>query len=518
MLFFLLVISSIFILVRTVPIEQSNSTTTFSTDKLPTNGSSLDFRLLPYIGNGHIATVVYSDVIYMNGLYNGENGTSHRAHIPSALNWEFKINSSSSLYTLNVSSGIFIEILENDEVRIERRFFASQEYTELLLAHVYVTIGQKIIVPIEVHEQTTSIDIDFANATRSSQYVLLSGKTREIENSQFQVEPLPVFVYFTPLPIQGLELDQEETNRTYLFVTSIDENQTIAKQSFDYATSEQQPDAILSSHISRWNDVWSNGHIDIEGNDELQRQINSAFYYILSSLPPLSTKSKPKQFYGLGPGSLAWGGQLGEAYSGHAFWDMEIWMYPSVLLFYPTLAKEILSCRIALHDAAAYNARLFGYEGWRFPWESARTGVDVTNDCCPFGRFYEMHITGDISFAAGQYIAATGNRDWLLNEFGGELIYETARFWASRVIYNNQTKQYEILNVLSPDEDAQPFKNNTVYTNALASLSIQLANNVSCITNKTIPQKWLNIASNLYFPFDNSTQDYLEYEGFNLSQ
>jgi hypothetical protein len=52
------------------------------------------------------------------------------------LNWQFKINSSSSLYTLNVSSGIFIETLENDEVRIERRHFASQEYTELLLAHV----------------------------------------------------------------------------------------------------------------------------------------------------------------------------------------------------------------------------------------------------------------------------------------------------------------------------------------------------------------------------------------------
>jgi hypothetical protein len=45
---------------------------------------------------------------------------------------------------------------------------------------------------------------------------------------------LSVFVYYTPLPFQGLELDQEETNRTYLFVTSIDENQTIAKQSFDY--------------------------------------------------------------------------------------------------------------------------------------------------------------------------------------------------------------------------------------------------------------------------------------------
>jgi trehalose/maltose hydrolase-like predicted phosphorylase len=56
-----------------------------------------------------------------------------------------------------------------------------------------------------------------------------------------------------------------------------------------------------------------------------------------------------------------------------------------------------------------------------------------------------MHITGDIAFAARQYIAATGNQDWLLNELGGELIYETARFWGSRAMYNNEKKQYEIL-------------------------------------------------------------------------
>ena len=34
-----------------------------------------------------------------------EKGTSHRARIPSPLNWEFKILKTSSLYTLNVSAG-----------------------------------------------------------------------------------------------------------------------------------------------------------------------------------------------------------------------------------------------------------------------------------------------------------------------------------------------------------------------------------------------------------------------------
>ena len=81
----------------------------------------------------------------------------------------------------------------------------------------------------------------------------------------------------------------------------------------------------------------------------------------------------------------------------------------------------------------------------RYPWESARTGVDVTPDCCPEVRLYQMHITGDVAFAARQYFAATGDRDWLLNELGGDLIYETARFWGSRAIYSDEKQQYEIL-------------------------------------------------------------------------
>jgi trehalose/maltose hydrolase-like predicted phosphorylase len=72
--------------------------------------------------------------------------------------------------------------------------------------------------------------------------------------------------------------------------------------------------------------------------------------------------------------------------------------------------------------------------------------------------------------------------------------------------------------VLPPDEDAQPFKNNSVFTNAVASFSIQLANRTSCITKKEVPQTWLDVATNLYFPFDNDSQIHLEYEGFNPSK
>ena len=39
----------------------------------------IDTRLLPAVGNGHLATNVYSDALFVNGLFNGVTGDSHRA-------------------------------------------------------------------------------------------------------------------------------------------------------------------------------------------------------------------------------------------------------------------------------------------------------------------------------------------------------------------------------------------------------------------------------------------------------
>ena len=58
----------------------------------------------------------------------------------------------------------------------------------------------------------------------------------------------------------------------------------------------------------------------------------------------------------------------------------------------------------------------------RFSWESAYTGLDVTPDCCPEVKLYQLHITGDIAFAARQYVSATRDRNWLKNENGALLI------------------------------------------------------------------------------------------------
>lgn len=41
---------------------------------------------MPSVGNGQLATIVYTETVFMNGLYNGLLGESHRARIPSQVN------------------------------------------------------------------------------------------------------------------------------------------------------------------------------------------------------------------------------------------------------------------------------------------------------------------------------------------------------------------------------------------------------------------------------------------------
>lgn len=79
----------------------------------------------------------------------------------------------------------------------------------------------------------------------------------------------------------------------------------------------------------------------------------------------------------------------------------------------------------------------------RFPWESAYTGRDVTQPCCPEVANNQQHITADIGMAVENYFRATGDMNWMREE-GCELIQEIALFAASRVEYDQVKDRYEI--------------------------------------------------------------------------
>ena len=78
------------------------------------NGT-LDNKLLSYVGNGHLASTVFDTSIYVNGLYNGKEGESHRARIPNIHN--FFLNSpdgnfKDKQYVLHLKNGENFQVLE----------------------------------------------------------------------------------------------------------------------------------------------------------------------------------------------------------------------------------------------------------------------------------------------------------------------------------------------------------------------------------------------------------------------
>lgn len=107
---------------------------------------------------------------------------------------------------------------------------------------------------------------------------------------------------------------------------------------------------------------------------------------------------------------------------------------------------------------------------WRFPWESAATGIEVIQPGFEYIAKYQQHITGDISFAVRHYFALTHDIDYMKAE-GCELATEIARFWESRVTFNDSTGFFDINQVMGPDEDHSDVDNN-VYTNVVAKYAL----------------------------------------------
>ena len=61
-------------------------------------------------------------------------------------------------------------------------------------------------------------------------------------------------------------------------------------------------------------------------------------------------------------------------YMGHVFWDQETWMYPPILLLHGRIGRALLQTRVRTLGAARRTAKMTGYTGARYPWETALSG------------------------------------------------------------------------------------------------------------------------------------------------
>ncbi|KAI8428264.1 hypothetical protein MSG28_002481 [Choristoneura fumiferana] len=495
----------------------------FSTHSLPTEA-----RFMPSIGNGHIATNIFSDTVYLNGLYNGRKGESHRARIPAWAN--IRLNSTlthrpfAPIYSLNTRDGVFKVTVDRERSMVTQRIYAHRFYTRAIVNQIEVyskpyadpnLTHHDIWIAITLMPGPTSEDIVFETPIpeKLDERMIWSacGKTKESEDLVYQPLPVEVCAYWTSVP-DHLVVPQHG-GRVFTFAMTVDNNKTKARQELE------EGEALYQKHVREWHKLYDQSSMTIEGNLKLSKIINGIWYYFLSSLPSESTNQPPERFFGLSPTGLARGGTF-EDYEGHNFWDTEIWMFPSILLLYPQYAQKLLQYRLDTAYVASQLAKTTGHKGYRYPWESAYTGIEVTQPCCPDVAEYEQHISGCIAFAARQYLATTRNEDWLKHG-GCSLVTHIADFWASRAVINYTTGLYDIGNVMGPDEDHRNITN-SVFTNVVAGYSLYLAQYVACLCKSYFlakdPESWADIAWSLALPYDEELDYHPQFSGYSRGE
>ena len=188
-------------------------------------------------------------------------------------------------------------------------------------------------------------------------------------------------------------------------------------------------------------------------------------------------------------------------------------MEPPLTLLHPELARSLIEYRFARRGAAARFAKILSptYLGTAFPWETAAAG----NNVCPAGYgtcTLEQHINGDIAFAIAQYWTTSHDYSWLANVAYPTLL-GIADFWDSRVVYEDSIGAYAINDVIPPDEYAADV-NNSVYTNVVASFSLNFTIRASMSLGLDFPKHWIDVAAQLQIPFDQVRQIHLEYDGY----
>ncbi len=286
-------------------------------------------------------------------------------------------------------------------------------------------------------------------------------------------------------------------------------------------------DRLRVEHTASWRALWQVADVEIEGDPVAQRAVRFNVYHLLIAGPRHTDRVS------IGAKTLS-----GLGYRGHVFWDTEIFMLPFFTYVQPETARRLLMYRYHTLPGARRKAQAGGYAGAQYAWESAETGDEVTPRWVPVPdgepiRIWcgdiELHISSDIPYAIWQYWQATGD-DEFMAAYGARIILETARFWDSRVEWNDQEYRYEISDVIGPDEYHEHVDNNA-FTNEMVRWHLERALDVIHWLQDHAPERlmvlseqldlsperlarWQHIRQRLYVPWDAQTGLIEQFEGF----
>ncbi len=272
-------------------------------------------------------------------------------------------------------------------------------------------------------------------------------------------------------------------------------------------------DQLLAEHRQAWARRWEDADVVVDGDDELQLSIRFALFHLMASVADS------------GEAAVGARGLTGTGYRGHVFWDADTFVLPFLAATHPASARAMLEYRLRRLPAAIEAAHAAGRAGARFPWESARTGRDVTptsardraGQIVPIrtGQL-EEHIVAQVAWAACCYLDWSGDEEFARGP-GCRIFVETARYWASRIRLEPDGSAH-IYGVIGPDEYHEPVDDNA-FTNVMARWNLRrAAQAVETYDADNVhineQQRWLELADSLVDGYDPDTGIYEQFAGF----
>lgn len=216
-------------------------------------------------------------------------------------------------------------------------------------------------------------------------------------------------------------------------------------------------EALHAGQRSWFDGFWERSDVEIGEEPEIQQAVRWNLFQLAQASARAETQGIPAK------------GLTGSGYSGHYFWDTEIYVLPFLTYTSPELARNALRFRYSMLPSARARAQELGHDGALYPWRTIN-GHEASAYYAAGTAQY--HIDADISHALVKYIEATGDHDFAVRE-GIDILVETARMWFSLGFFDD-AGVFNIHGVTGPDEYTTVVNNN-LYTNLMARHNLRAA-------------------------------------------
>jgi alpha,alpha-trehalose phosphorylase len=206
-------------------------------------------------------------------------------------------------------------------------------------------------------------------------------------------------------------------------------------------------------------EFWARSDVEIIGHDDIQQAVRWNVFQLAQASARADGLGVPAK------------GVTGNGYSGHYFWDTEIYVIPFLSYTSPLWARNALRVREHMLPAARQRARKLNEAGALFPWRTIN-GEEASAHYAAGTAQY--HINADVTYALAKFVDATGDIDFLSNG-AIDIAVETARMWLTLGFWRwNGEERFEIHGVTGPDEYTTVVNNN-LFTNVMARFNLRYA-------------------------------------------